>query len=187
MNRFEECKRDCAARGLSPRYIGVYPMDVKDDVAEWLRGWESVEHTMAEAEWDYLEENDYAIEVKNPAPGGEPLVLEFAGDFTIFFGGWHAHYFSYIYDYEEIFRREAEDLLNNRKCAVVLYDNEDHWHGAALSKKALTKDCGLDAAYAVLGNKNKEPWRLDKGGRIEVNYFDPTKSFVITVPPAGAR
>ena len=37
---------------------------------------------------------------KDLLPGGEPLFLEIAGDFTIFFGGWHAHYSSYLMDYE---------------------------------------------------------------------------------------
>lgn len=186
MNRFEEFKRKCEAEGTDRHYAGLMPENVYDDVLELLRGFEVIEHSPQEEDWCHLCDSDFGLEVKNPHPGGVPLLIDLAGNFSVFFGEWHAHYDACLDDYEDWFRPAVKNLLTNARCTLWLADANGEWMESILSESALRRDCSLDAALRECDIHEEMHERLDKlGGLIKVSYFDPSLSFEIPIPPAN--
>ena len=73
----------------------------KDNLLQFLKGYEVSVYSNSDEDYDYLEDNDLMLVVKNPYCD-ETLDIELAGEFSLFFAGWHMHYFTYEYDYEEM-------------------------------------------------------------------------------------
>ena len=53
--------------------------------------------------------------------GDTKLILDLAGEYTIYFGDWHGHYYTdEINDMRE-FRQHLEDLLDSKICSVACF------------------------------------------------------------------
>lgn len=186
MNRLDAIKKQCEDEKGNPRYVGLFPEDVKDDLIESLRGCEIAEHSSNEEEWQDVGDNGFGIEIKNPHPGGEAILLDIGGEFSIFFGEWHAHGASCLDDYEEWFKPTIKKLLENKECALCLVDGNGRWLLSTLSDEPLSRDCAPEKIMSILDlseNFRQDVERL--GGTVTVQYFDPRLSFEIRIPPAS--
>ena len=57
--------------------------------------------------------------------GDTKLILDLAGEYTVYFGDWHGHYYTdEIHDMRE-FRQVLEDLLDNKVCSVGCFREND--------------------------------------------------------------
>lgn len=114
------------------------PWEKKDDILSRFGQYQTEVHTKAEPEYDDLEcDEAVMIIIRNPY-WEQDLELELDAEFTLFFGGYHTHYFTYEYDYNQMLRT-VQDILDNRLCASVSYAGEN-WLGAMLSEQARTLD-----------------------------------------------
>lgn len=63
------------------------------------------------------------------------LLLDLAGEYTIYFGDWHGHYYKdEINDMRE-FRQVLEDLLDSKICSVGCFrerDGVENWCGSSI-------------------------------------------------------
>ena len=70
--------------------------------------------------------------------GDTKLILDLAGEYTIYFGDWHGHYYTdEIHDMKE-FRQVLEDLLDNKVCSVGCFresDGVENWCGSCIELK----------------------------------------------------
>lgn len=76
--------------------------------------------------------------------GENKLMLDLAGEYTIYMGDWHGHYYpDDIQDMKE-FRQILEDLLDNRRCSVGCFrerDGVENWCGSRIEfKENLDRD-----------------------------------------------
>ena len=84
----------------------------KNDLLQFLNGYEVSVYSNSDEGYDYLEDNDLMLVVKNPYCD-ETLDIELAGEFSLFFAGWHTHYFTYEFDYEEM-KKDIMGLLKGK-------------------------------------------------------------------------
>ena len=167
--------------GLADCYLTLAPEDVREDIVRRLSGYKVVIHTDKEPEFDYLDDEFcFVAGVKNPNPGGEDLELEFAGEFTIFFGACHVHYETDVERYEGCFLEDVFDILSGEVSAVSAWRG-DKWFGSSFVKKPLRKEMGFDELFALLGHWPAEFKKelLQPGSRIKVRNWFPEKSFDI--------
>ena len=75
-------------------------------------------YTCKEKDYDYLEENAYAVVVKN-SECDKNMEIEMAGEFTLYFSDWYFHYPAYEYDFSEMIK-VADRIIKNELCAVVV-------------------------------------------------------------------
>ena len=101
----------------------------KDDLLQFLKGSEVSVYSNSDEDYDYLEDNDLMLVVKNPYCD-ETLDIELAGEFSLFFAGWHTHYFTYEYDYEEM-KKDIMGLLKDDMGALIVETSEG-WLGSSL-------------------------------------------------------
>ena len=70
--------------------------------------------------------------------GDTKLILDLAGEYTVYFGDWHGHYYTNeIHDMRE-FRQVLEDLLDNKVCSVGCFrenDGVENWCGSCIELK----------------------------------------------------
>lgn len=165
--------------GQAPCYLSLAPEDVREDIVRRLVGYQVEIHTDREPEFDYLEDEfSFVVTVKNPNSGGEDLELEFAGEFTVFFGACHTHYESDVERYEGWFLEEVFGVLSGEVSALSAWRG-DKWFGSVFVKKPLHRDMGFDELLSHL-----EPFPAEfkkelvqSGGYIKVRNWIPEKSF----------
>ena len=73
----------------------------KHDIASLFCAHKIIEHKNTEEAYAHLENNDVVLEIVNPYRK-ENLFIEVAGEITISFSGWHAHYALYDPAYSEM-------------------------------------------------------------------------------------
>ena len=92
----------------------------------------SLESQINEGFDDQQEEHFTYIEVFH---GDTKLMLDLAGEYTIYFGDWHGHYYKdEINDMRE-FRQVLEDLLDSKICSVGCFrdrDGVENWCGSSI-------------------------------------------------------
>lgn len=146
-----------------------YPYKKKDEICGLFSGYKIIEHTNAEPDYTYLEDDDVILEIVNPYRD-ENLFIELAAEFTLFFGDWHCHYFADEEDYCEM-KKDALALVNGEYGVLGLYA-EGKWLGNTLLKEKVSD--------------STEPWTLidkmnfpeeflqkirTKGASIPVDYW----------------
>ena len=146
---------------------------------QFLNGYEVSVHSNADEGYDYLEDNDLMLVVKNPYCD-ETLDIELAGEFSLFFAGWHTHYFTYEYDYEEM-KKDIIGLLNGDIGALVVNTSEG-WLCSTLYKKDvdhLTDEIQL--FKESIHHKETVDKFLRLGGRINIVYWNPADTISFDV------
>ena len=92
----------------------------------------SLESQINEGFDDQQEEHFTYIEVFH---GDTKLMLDLAGEYTIYFGDWHGHYYTdEKHDMRE-FRQVLEDLLDSKICSVGCFrerDGVENWCGSSI-------------------------------------------------------
>jgi len=161
---------------LSPREKGY-------DLIEFLSKYkyEIVVHTNAESEYSYLENDDVELEVVNPF-WNENLYIMLEGEFTLGFGAWHTHYFSYENDYS-VMKEDIVGILEGKKGALKLSSTQ-RWLESNLYEGELshyTDEYAL--AMSVLHEKEFINEINQLGGTIEILYWMPNDSYYFEIPP----
>ena len=95
----------------------------------------SLESQINECYDDQREEHFTCIEVFH---GDTKLMLDLAGEYTIYFGDWHGHYDPDDRQDTREFRQTLEDLLDNKICSVGCFrerDGVENWCGSSIEFK----------------------------------------------------
>ncbi len=147
------------------------------DILAHLEGMEVIEHTNAEEQFKDWEDYDHLLEVKNP-DGGESLEIDVGEDdrFSLFYGGWHAHFDACKRDYFDMLET-IRKILSSEVCAVRVSSGKSHWLGCDLTHRMYTSS---DASEIVLRRtllcKEFEDEVHATGGRISVTYWDSRRN-----------
>lgn len=170
--------------GLSPNYLTFGPEDVREDIVKRLAGYKVDVHTETDPEYDYLEsEFDFVVEVTNPNAGGESLELEFADEFTIFFGGTHVHCETNVAEYEGYFLKKVMQILEGKVSSVSAWVG-DQWLASAFTGRMLSPDVGWEKCLALFKHLPAEFVQRLKSpdSLIKVVNWLPHKSFQVRPP-----
>lgn len=150
-----------------------YAWDKKDFLMEHYAQFNPVIRTCKDEEYDYLEENECAVVVKNPNDN-QGIEFEMAGEFTLFFAGWHGHYCTYEYDFSEMIK-DADRIIKNELCAVVV-EVDGNWtssqlreSSAEISKEKLIEDYEKDHEDSMAARK----------GVAHVRFWDSSRDYDI--------
>ena len=103
------------------------------------------------------------IEIKIVSDFDEELWIQIETEFSIFFGNWHAHYFSYIEEYDA-FIADLLGILENKKFIICAY-KDNKWCASCLSESETPNEAKL-----------KEKFGKDK--MIKCIYWDSTNNVV---------
>lgn len=161
-------------------YDEIEVLDRKDEILSILAQYDPVVHTNAEADYDYLEDDCVSITVSED--GKERLYVDLDGEFTLGFGGWHAHYAPCCSDYNE-FLSDLKDILENQLCSVCIKCN-DRWMGSFTIKAAeITRERLLEQTKGLLSAKEFRKKLRQNGFVIECSFFDSAKDCVMKIEP----
>ena len=96
--------------------------------------------------------------------GDTKLMLDLAGEYTIYLGDWHGHYYTdEIHDMRE-FRQVLEDLLDSKICSVGCFherNGAENWCGSSIEFRE-----NLDRDYFQI--------KYGKDRIIRCKFFDET-------------
>lgn len=163
----------------------IHPFEKKADVKTIFGEYEIIEHTNAEADYDYLEDAESILEIVNPYRD-ENLFIEFGDEFTVYFSGWHAHYFAYESEYERM-KRDALGIARGEYAALRFLVC-----GRYLGEILLTDEISPFTEPAYLISKMYFPEDFlsrirDKGAVIFAEYWRPDDSYEFYAPSESER
>lgn len=104
----------------------------EEELIKLVKGYDVIRHTNKEEEYDYMYDEDITLEVVNPDKI-ENLYIEISDEYTIFYGPWHTHYFSYEYDYK-MMKNVIKNIMNNKFGAYGVYKNDNCLMGNIVEK-----------------------------------------------------
>ena len=105
------------------------------------------------------------------------LEIEIDGDFTVFFAGWHAHYFASCENEYETMKKEIAGILNGNIGALSVIRDDNTWICDDLCKIKLfpiTDELQLLRKYVHSDDVIEELLKI--GGSIHVTYWNPTET-----------
>lgn len=154
-----------------------YPQERKDDVLSLFSDYEIIEHTNKEPDYDDFMDNDVALEIVNPH-GKNNLFIELAGEFTICFSDWHAHFSPYEYDYGEM-KKDAVSIING-KLGVCTFYVEERWLGGMLLKDKVPPFPNPAALIEEMDfSEDRIKMIREKGAVIHIDYWNDCSEFEI--------
>ncbi len=110
----------------------INPVDMIDDLKKLLARQHFEIKTGSDEGYDWLEEHSVCIVVHNMACENTlEIVLEDQTEFTLFFAGYHCHYFPDAEDFECLCN-DLKDILGNKRCAASIFYGEDKMLGDTL-------------------------------------------------------
>lgn len=143
----------------------------KDDLLQFLKEYEVSVYSNSDKGYDYLEDNDLMLIVKNPFCD-ETLDIELAGEFSLFFSGWHTHYFANEYYYEKM-KKDIIGLLKGDIGAMIVTCSEK-WLCSDLCREEishLTDEIQLFEKH--MQDEETIAKFIKHGGCIQVVYWNP--------------
>lgn len=151
----------------------------KDDLLQFLSEYEVNTYSNADEGYDYLEDNALMLVVKNPYCD-ETLDIELSGEFSLFFAGWHTHYFTYEYDYEEM-KKDIRGLLKGDIGALIVNTSKG-WLCSNLCKEEVNH---LTDEIQLLKTSIRHEETIDEflklGGCIKVVRWNPADTISFDV------
>lgn len=91
----------------------------KHDIASFFCAHKIIEHKNTEEAYAHLENNAVVLEIVNPYRK-ENLFIEIAGEITVSFSGWHAHYALYDPFYSEM-KNDALSIIDGTYGVLCLF------------------------------------------------------------------
>ncbi len=140
-----------------------------DEIKELFHNFEIIEYT-DETECDYLYDLGLALEIVNPL-GSSNIIITFEDRFSLFFDGWHTHYWSYLYDYN-MMKEDALAIIEN-KLGVVVFSEKGRWCGDALIEG------NHQRTYEEIIRETKFRGLKRKKVDVSVVYWNPEYSYEI--------
>lgn len=143
-------------------------------------GYEIIEHTNTETDYEHLEDTEVVLEIVNPYRD-ENLFIELAGELTLYFSSWHSHYYSYEYEYSEI-KKDALAIINGEYGALSFFV-EDKWLGGTLFKEEISHFTKPDDLIARMNFPEDHLQKArEKGIVILVDYWKFNDYYEFDVP-----
>lgn len=143
----------------------IDPITKREEIIKYLLVYNPLVYTKMDEEFNYLDGDGIAICAKNVS--GEEIIIELEDEFSLFFGGWHAHYCADESDYS-YFIRDLESILNGKKYAINVKCNNE-WLCSMLSNdEFINKDRIKESIADYIGKIEEFRIKMKKNG-IDVN------------------
>jgi len=129
--------------------------------------------------YEWLNDRDICIAIPNTnSEDSIYLVLEYEGEFILFFYEWHSHYFPNN-EYYNLMIHDLLDILNDNKCVIII-NSKKIFLSSSLS------DLKIDKYYNYKNNIKKLPEEFQEelkelGGNVELLYWNAKDNVNINI------
>lgn len=167
-----------------PEYIEIDPLDKEKDILEALKEYDPKSYAITDEGYDWMEEEtSKCVVIKNPYETSDlEINIGDRNEFTVFFAGFHEHFFAYECEYERMLAT-VKRILRNELCAALLCDAQGKWFGSSLPDQE-EKEQGPEKVFDTVFKIDEFREKLTKRGyTVEYRYWDPADDATVTVGP----
>lgn len=157
-----------------------YTSSKAEDLIQFLENYEVDVLTNKDADCEYLDDNDLLLSVKNPYCD-QTLDIELAGGFSVFFAGWHAHYFTYEYDYR-VMKKDILGILDGSFCVMVANTQEGWLCSVLCSDDVLHVTDGIQILRKTIQNEEIVEKLISMGGCVQIIHWNPADTISFDIP-----
>ena len=163
------------------------PIDKVQDFIEKLQGYTVFVKNKSDEGYEWIEEDkDICVDIINPNSDNSLTILfENEGQFSLFFGYTHSHYFNDDYEYNSLCDNVIE-ILNSRLGAGSLFygTEEKNWLGSTFvtpqeAKQPIQQTFEFTLKHEEFSNKLR-----DFGGEAKFIFWNDSLSKTITIDKA---
>ncbi|WP_029543025.1 hypothetical protein [Selenomonas sp. AB3002] len=162
-------------------FVNRNRVQLKEDLLRYFGDYEVEVYSRGNKGYEYLEADDFVLVIKNPYCN-KTLDIELRGDFTVFFSDWHAHYFAFDNDYEEM-KKDILGLLRGKIGVMLAVDSLNKPLSSHLCSARLT---GLTDKFHLLNRyvHSEDVARkiIKMGGSIHIVCWNPADSSTFDIP-----
>ena len=160
-------------------YIEINPIDKIPELKALLSRQNIELKTSSDEGYTWLE--DYSVCVVVHSPFNEntlEIELEEHTQFSLFFAGYHCHYFAYDVDYKHLCD-DVLAILENRLCSATICYGENNWLGSCLlDKKAVNAPYQKNFEFVLKHPEFEE--KIEKhGGIVCYRFWDGNNDVAI--------
>lgn len=153
---------------------------VKEDLLKFLSDYEVYVYTRADKGYEYLGMYSFMLVIKNPY-SNETLDIELGGSFTVFFSNWHAHYFAFDSEYEQM-KKDIRGLLNGSIGALSVMDSSNKLIVTDLCSADFTKMTDkLLFLRSHIYDEDKFETIIKTGGSMHVVFWNTAESLMFDI------
>lgn len=157
----------------------INPADKLQEIQTFLAEEEFRVYTNKDKEYEYLDEGDYCITLKNSK--GNPLYIDLTDEFTLSYKGyWHCHYDPDSRGYSEMLH-DLRGILDNKLLVLDIYSKE-RWESSSLLDFDHAAVADVDRQISALPKEVVRRIRQD-GAEIRLQFWDEDKSKIIRTVP----
>lgn len=163
-------------------YDDINPVDKLQEIQTFLTGYEIQVFTNKDKEYEYLEDGQYCITLKNA--NGNPLYIDLTDEFTLTYQDWHSHYGSFYGSDKEEYKYMLNDLrglLNNTSYIFSIYST-NRWECSELIDYELTSIPDIKRKIESRGKELIHRIKQD-GAEVRLSFWDEVKNKVIYLEP----
>lgn len=147
--------------------IEMDPCQCADMLMEALKPFNPSLHTGAEDDFDWLEDSEEKC-IVIPNPDGDNIEIALQANWTLYFRGWHGHYWSYLSGYEELLK-DINDIIANKVAVFSITENDKPKGGGMMWRDEDTSEKVRERL------KSQFTTNLDKAScrvKVYVRYWD---------------
>lgn len=162
-------------------YDDVEPVEKLEELTELLKEYNPQIHTCKDEGYNYLEEDDVCITLKNQF--GKEFYIDLNDEFTISYDVWHCHYSPYQGEYEML-KEELKLLLTNTGYIFSVFI-QDQWMGSMTLEEPLTSKTQVKKQIQQFLKRDKQWIRQAKAKGVEARmvYWDESNNMIVTFVP----
>ncbi|SDZ83694.1 hypothetical protein [Selenomonas ruminantium] len=158
-------------------------IEKKDDLCNFLNEYDINLFTKLDDGYDFLDEDALMLVVNNPYCDNA-LEIELSGEFTVFFAGWHAHYFPYKEDYEEM-KKDIKAILNDDVGALVVDTPRGGVCDSLYYDDVFPYTDVIKIVRKYIHNEEIADKFIKSGGTIKFEYWNPQNTLTFDIPGVG--
>ena len=152
-------------------YTEINPIDKIEDLKRLLSEQHFEIKSASDEGYDWLEENSVCIVVYNSmCENTMEITLEDQNEFTLFFAGYHCHYFPDTEDFKCLCN-DLHDILDNKRCVASIFYGEDNVLGDTLLDADAVHNTYQDNFDFVLKHDEFEEKLNRYGGHIRYSFW----------------
>lgn len=151
-------------------YLEINPIEKETELLEIFKEYKPESYSKSDNGYDWLEDDQSkCIVIKNPyCEDNVEIELEDMNQITLFFAGYHTHYYAYQGEYEDMIKT-IKSILINETGSGVIKNLSGKWFGSSLVEKSeIKKD--PQVVFDFIFNIDEFRKNLSENG-FEINFY----------------
>ena len=157
------------------------PIDMLDDLCDCLNGFSYELHDFNGNVFDKTNANEVRVTIINPY-SSKNMDIDIDSEFTVFYDGYHTHYFAYIEDYSNL-KNFLMNFFENKICYIRLnYGDDKKWLGETSITKEQCENLDIKNVFSFVLKHKEFAEKINRyGGEVCCSFWNAIDNYSVKI------